>query len=255
MSNSNKSKTHYLYELRVRGDVDPFYIGRTCDPANRKCKHFKDAFTVEKHLPKAKKIIKVLAEGGVVELNILRESSTFSEVCEWERELIDHYGRRDIETGVLLNLTDGGDGHENYVWSDEARKRKSEQMMGSALNLGRSRPDMVERMSKSVHCYNREGYFVASFSSQKEAAIEMLCNEMSIGKNILGKARGVRSKRDGLVYQFSREKVANIMPIVGSFQGDPKPPKVYKQTEEHRKKLSASIKRAKARSSGQPCEI
>lgn len=43
-----------------------------------------------------------------------------------EKELISHYGRRDIGTGCLCNMTDGGEGFSGGVMSAESRKKIAE---------------------------------------------------------------------------------------------------------------------------------
>jgi len=47
------------------------------------------------------------------EIEILFDNLSWEEACEKEKEFIKLYGRRDIQTGVLVNLTDGGDGVYN----------------------------------------------------------------------------------------------------------------------------------------------
>ena len=43
-------------------------------------------------------------------IEVVRRFETWDEACEWERLFISIYGRRDNNTGTLVNLTDGGDG-------------------------------------------------------------------------------------------------------------------------------------------------
>lgn len=244
MSNTKVNKIHYLYELWVEGDEKPFYVGRTCDPANRMACHWKDSGGREAHLPKSKKLVKAKREGLEIEMRIVFETSDFDTICEAERRRIAVYGRFD-SGGPLYNLTDGGEGHENYVWSEEARARASERMKGSRLNCGRSRPDMKKRMSNEVYAFRRDGTLVGKFPSQKEAAWELGCNEASVGKCILGKARCCRGESD--VYWFSHSLVENppIFPH-GTIQGDnEKKARKYTRPKEWRENQSKALRSRK----------
>lgn len=62
------------------------------------------------------------------EVQILKEGLNWEEACELETLLINYYGRRDLGTGTLVNLTDGGDGAVNL--SKESRKKTSDALKG-----------------------------------------------------------------------------------------------------------------------------
>jgi hypothetical protein len=90
---------------------------------------------------------------------ILHEGLEWEKACEIEKELIAFYGRKDLGTGVLRNLTNGGDGAKNP--SKETRAKISRAGRGRKLssehkqkilkaNKGRECPKEVrEKISKS----------------------------------------------------------------------------------------------------------
>lgn len=54
-------------------------------------------------------------------VDILFDDLTWEEACKKEKEFITLYGRRDLNTGTLVNMTDGGDGMLGRIMTDEIK--------------------------------------------------------------------------------------------------------------------------------------
>ena len=63
-------------------------------------------------------------------VEILFEGLTKEEAIEKEKEFIKLYGRADIKTGCLYNMTDGGEGVNNMVYTKERNKKISNTLTG-----------------------------------------------------------------------------------------------------------------------------
>ena len=63
-------------------------------------------------------------------VKILYENLTNQEACDKEMELIAQYGRKDIGTGILRNLTDGGEGAPGRIVSEEQKEKQRQKMIG-----------------------------------------------------------------------------------------------------------------------------
>jgi hypothetical protein len=77
---------------------------------------------------------------GKPKVQIDHDNLTWEQACEYEKFWISIYGRRDNGTGVLVNMTDGGDGEQNL--SPSTIKRMSE--------AGKKRPPISEETRQKL---------------------------------------------------------------------------------------------------------
>ncbi len=98
---------YYTYAY-LRHDGSPYYIGR--GKGNR-------AYVV--HSSKGRKFSPPPPD----RILLLKQNLSFKESVRHEKYMIAVFGRKDMGTGILRNLTDGGEGSENRVWSPEQRDK------------------------------------------------------------------------------------------------------------------------------------
>ena len=126
---------YYTYAY-LREDGTPYYIGK--GSGNR-------AYLQLNHMVKTPERERVL---------ILKQNLTEEEANQHEVYMINMLGRKDIGTGILRNLTDGGEGVSGYKHTEETKKKmcrpKSEEAKGKIRNSIKAKWDNGE--------YDRETY-------------------------------------------------------------------------------------------------
>jgi hypothetical protein len=61
-------------------------------------------------------------------VEILKDGINWEEACEEEKRFIKLYGRRNLNEGNLVNLTDGGDGATGIIVTDDHKQKISESL-------------------------------------------------------------------------------------------------------------------------------
>jgi len=118
-------KKFYTYAY-LRQDGTPYYIGKGCG---------KRAYKRQGHtvcVPTRERIL------------FLKRNLSEEEAIKHEIYMIAVLGRKDLGTGRLRNLTDGGDGVSGRVWTEEQRKNQSEKHTGKKMS-----DDARRKMSES----------------------------------------------------------------------------------------------------------
>ena len=151
---------HYLYR-HIRLDTDqPFYIG-IGTMANKEFRTIKSNYSRAYSDYKRNKHWSNIVNKTPYEIEILIESDDYEFIKEKEIEFISLYGRIDLRTGILVNMTDGGDGAIGCICSKESSIKKSINSKKSLLGRkGKNHP-----AAKLIYQYDLKGNFIKEWSS------------------------------------------------------------------------------------------
>lgn len=152
-----KKNRFYIYYLRRPDKPDPldpekgqpFYVGKGCN--HRYKSHRKEAKGLL-HKPGRKEyrisIIHMLWKQRLdFYEDIFLDGLTEQEAFDIEREAIEVYGRKDNGTGILANLTDGGEGNSGR--SLESRKKTSNTLKGRPKTKETNKKNSESHIGKS----------------------------------------------------------------------------------------------------------
>ena len=101
----------YLYRHIRLDKNEPFYIGIGSDL------HYKRAYQTKSRNKHWHNIVSKTE----YDIEILIDNITWEEACKKEVEFIKLYGRKDLNSGILTNLTDGGEGTINVIVNESTR--------------------------------------------------------------------------------------------------------------------------------------
>ena len=108
---------HYYTYAYLREDKTPYYIGKGKGP--------RIYSTNRKGLKPQKDKSRII---------FLKQNLTEEEAFRHEIYMIDVFGRIDLGTGILRNLTDGGEGPSGAIISEEDRRKRSEALKGHIVS-------------------------------------------------------------------------------------------------------------------------
>ena len=115
---SMTSNTIYYVYAYVREDGSPYYIGKGKD---------RRAYQPHKRRNGAD-----MLPIDISHIIVLHQNLSESRAFELEKSLILEYGRKDLGTGILRNMTEGGEGNRKFGFShsEEAKQKMSEAKIG-----------------------------------------------------------------------------------------------------------------------------
>lgn len=121
-------------------------------------------------------------------VEITHKDVIWEEACSIEKYLISFYGRKDLNLGGLINMTDGGEGCNGYITSFNTKNKLSK------LNLGHKNPMWNKKMKdnphwkikpfniKKVQQFTLNNEFIAEYNSVFEAQCKTKVAKSSISK-------------------------------------------------------------------------
>jgi hypothetical protein len=142
----------YLYRHIRLDKNEPFYIGIGSDETYKRANwKFRN-----------NKLWNSVINKTNYEVEIMIDNLTWNDACEKEKEFILLYGRKDLKTGILVNLTSGGDGKVGNIVSNETREKLSIALKGKKRpkeiiekirlkNIGKKRSEEIKLKLSNSH--------------------------------------------------------------------------------------------------------
>lgn len=129
---------------------------------------------------------------------IIHYCKSWEDACELESLLISEYGRLDLSTGCLVNMTDGGEGSINLIRTKEHRMKIGLGNKGKIVSK-ESRKNMSNCKNKEVIQFDKLGNKLKIFKSTLRA--EKLTGVHN--SNISAVCTGKRKTAGGYIWKYS----------------------------------------------------
>ena len=158
MVNLNRFYT-YAY---LREDKTPYYIGKGTG---------KRIYSTNRSIKPPKDKSRII---------YLKKNLTEEEAFRHEIYMIDVFGRKDLGTGILQNLTNGGEGMSGCIPSEETKRKLSEESKGEKNNFyGKTHSEETKRKISDAH--KGENNYMYGRTHSEETKRKQ--SEVKIGKN------------------------------------------------------------------------
>lgn len=110
-------RIYYTYAY-LREDGTPYYIGRG-----------KGRRLSERHHRRSGKFVPVPQENRIL---VLKKGLTYGESLKHEVYMIFLFGRKDLGSGILINMSNGGEGNKGHRHTPETKQKMSSKRRGQS---------------------------------------------------------------------------------------------------------------------------
>ena len=125
---------HYYTYAYLREDKTPYYIGKGTG---------KRIYSKQRSIKPPKDKSRII---------FLKKNLTEEEAFKHEIYMIDVFGRKDLGTGILYNMTDGGEGSSGCIPSEESRRKMGDARKGENHYLyGKSLSEETKTKMSEAH--------------------------------------------------------------------------------------------------------
>jgi group I intron endonuclease len=216
----------YVYRHIRLDKNEPFYIGIGFDDTyiRANSKHSRSTFW------------KNIVNKTEYRVEILIDDLTWDEACEKEKEFIALYGRRNINNGILVNMTDGGEGSHGLVHSDESKMKMSKSRSGDKNHFygKKHTKESIKKMSysgrgephyfygKNLSQEHKDKISKANKGKKKSAEHILNMSKSQIGKKSSGEhhnAKLVLNLETGIYYDCAKDASFALNMVQSTIRG------------------------------------
>jgi len=146
---------YYTYAY-LREDRTPYYIGK-----GKGKRIYNSHIRQNKTNLKPKDISRIL---------LLKKNLTEEEANKHEVYMIAIFGRKDLGTGILRNMTNGGDGISGYSHSEDTKKKISKPGSKNPFYNKKHSPEAIEKMKLASMNRKRKPHSEETKNKMRESA-------------------------------------------------------------------------------------